>query len=781
MSLPLQLRGATHLFSFLSLLASSRNATHSQCCRHLGRSYAQPPLRTPGIFISRRWYPSTRPARTGRAVRALSLSPNDKERIKEMFSVKKPRSLRTEKEYNEALLNHGYVPAIYRIDEMLDMDRSPYQAPDIFDKITLGLLLKTSRTIDGGIRNPYRIPDYPAGQNPVRTKNRKFPNYMSPARYFLFPDETNWSSISGYFPLSEPPRPWHPIVMSGMKQEYSKEEVARRLEWSMVRNAKCMRNGYHWAAPDPATYQILQKLPPPPPPVIRGCNTCHKPRYLMRFWNFYYQKWQHVTSPHRPDDCGGHARGSCGRIMYAPPKTKIGNTRASQIEDKDWIDEETAIQLLFRSGFIALPKINPELGKVMSQAGRNSLENYDWIKGSDALRWGMRGGRANGLVDLTNVRRMEDVEEAREEQREKFMKENEDVLQRAQRILQETPITPTQQATIPDGYLYPEDHEVTKYWKSVDWHRFAATRHEARDKKMEKLALKRELKAKLKEYEEVLEEMKVTKARILLLERGEGEVWADPDHSGMTKREKMEEFLARKTPEERKGFIEQQPNPDSPGPASRPNFSAFEKLDEYPMMETWREQLGNQDEQVDPEAMDWATSDSAKEMDKFVTILEKTKYILEDGDEENEASDSLVKGDVLSRDSTPSGKRKAGEGDRNDPDRGKDFNIRWGVSDPEFHPYQAFAKKSFRTFDNADSLWERELQKQAQDPSPKPVTGPFQANPDADMYAQRYRKFATMREKRVSESSKARPFNGSEGKAAHGEEAEVGWDEWRKV
>ncbi|KAF3925878.1 hypothetical protein ABW20_dc0104301 [Dactylellina cionopaga] len=448
--------------------------------------------------------------------------------------------LRTENDVLRALRDNGYVPAVDRVDEMLDMNRSPFQTIDEFDKITLGLLMKSARTVDGGIRNPYRIPHLVAGQNPVRAHNGKYPRYLPPTRFFLFPDDTNWQTISHYFPLREPPRPWHPVVMMGLKQDYSKEEVARRLEWSKVQNAKRFRNGYHWPPPDPTTYEFLETLPPPPPPVIRACNTCHKPRYLMRFWNFYFQRWQHVTSPHRPYDCGGHQRGTCGRLMYAPKGTKINGTKSSQVENKEWIDEETAIKLLFRSAFIPLPAVNADLGIFLAKASINAGDFWDWTSSRDVERWALRGGRSNGLVNLVNVKKMEGVEAARAQQQEQFMTHHAALLEAVRELLKEHPITPKAAAKIPPGQFYPENHPAVSLWREYETSLLRTNMEDRKEKGKNLRTLKNQIQSKLALYDKALEEMKVTKAEILLLERGQGEVWADPNFISLPSEERVE-------------------------------------------------------------------------------------------------------------------------------------------------------------------------------------------------------------------------------------------------
>ncbi|KAJ6265066.1 hypothetical protein Dda_1221 [Drechslerella dactyloides] len=470
----------------------------------------------------------------------LVLHPKDKDRIQSSLDYYKPKRLRTEKEVFAALRKHGYIPAVDRIDEMLDMNRSPFQTANEFDKITLGLLLKSAKTVDGGIRNPYKIPHLPAGVNPVRTKKGKYPRQLGPTRWFLFPDDTNWENISSYFPLREPPRPWHPTVMMGLKQDYSKEEVARRLEWSKVQNAKKLRNNYHWSPPDPASYPHINSLPPPPPPVIRACNTCHQPRYLMRFWNFYYQRWQHVSSPHRAHDCYGVKTGSAGRLMYAPPRTKIGDVKATKIENKDWIEEETAVKLLFRSGFIPLPTINPELGKIMSQASKCAGDYWSFIAAQDIGRWAVRGGRMNGLVDLTDVRKLDGVEAARKLQHGKFTEKKAAVIQQAQELLESQPIAPKVAAALPQGQLYPFGHPAAEVWLRHERGLHATARMQSISAQRKKKLLKAKIKAKLAEYERVLEEMKMTKAEITLLESGQGEVWINPEFAALEKREQVD-------------------------------------------------------------------------------------------------------------------------------------------------------------------------------------------------------------------------------------------------
>ncbi|KAK6362364.1 hypothetical protein TWF730_006056 [Orbilia blumenaviensis] len=536
MALPRRLKGCTHLFSFLSVLASSRNSIH-----HVLRSSPHPPRRN--VSSTR----SIRPGSyaTAKPYKRLQLQPEDRDYINKRFDQSKPTRLRTQDDYLNALRAHGYVPAVDRVDEMLDMNRSPYQSKDEFDKLTLALLLRSAKSANGEIRNPYKIPTLSAGQNPVRTRTGDFPKYRPVNNFFLFPDDMNWGAISQTFPLQEPPRPWHPVTMIGLKQDYTREEVARRLEWSQVQNAKKLRNGYAWPAPDPATYKYMERLPQPPPPVIRECNTCKKPRYLLRFWNFYTQQWQHVSSPHRPVDCNGHQKGGGGRLMFAPKGTKIGGLAPSKVENKEWIEEETAVKLLFRSGFIALPSVNPVIGEYLAYAAINKGDRLRATSIEDATRWALRGGRKNGLVDLSKVSRMDQVEKARKEQQKQFLEEHKEFLVELRDILKEHPITPESAALIPPGQFYPSGHPAVIAWRDYEFGKVKTYREELDVVDKQKAALKRQLKKKLQEVDVLLEQMKVTKAEILLLERGQGETWANPGFASLRTRERANMIQAR--------------------------------------------------------------------------------------------------------------------------------------------------------------------------------------------------------------------------------------------
>ncbi|KAK6349404.1 hypothetical protein TWF696_005690 [Orbilia brochopaga] len=549
MSLTRQFERRCHrLTGFIGLRAASRNSP--LWSSYYRRTTFSPSLLSAHVHIQTT-SPATNQSKTAdagprpkiiftRPGQHLVLGPKDKDRIQSSLDYNKPKRLRTEKEVFAALRENGYTPAVDRIDEMLDMNRSPFQTVDEFDKITLGLLLKSAKTVDGGIRNPYKIPHLPAGVNPVRTRKGLYPKQCGPPRWFLFPDSTNHTHITTFFPLREPPRPWHPTVMMGLKQDYSKEEVARRLEWSKVQNAKKLRNNYGWAPPDPATYPHLQTLPPPPPPVIRACNTCHQPRYLMRFWNFYYQRWQHVSSPHRALDCFSTKNGSCGRLMYAPPGTKIGGIKATKIENKDWIEEETAIKLLFRSGFIPLPTINAELGKIMIQASKCASDYWGWIHANDIQQWALRGGRMNGLVDLTNVRKLEDVDAARKRQQKEFIEKHAKIIDQARELLEREPVSPEIAVTIPDGQLYPIGHAAANLWFRYERSVHQSRKHKDRNLEKQRKLLRQKIKGKLAKYESILEEMKVTKAEIAMLESGQGEVWINPEFAALEKSEQVQ-------------------------------------------------------------------------------------------------------------------------------------------------------------------------------------------------------------------------------------------------
>lgn len=524
MALPRRLQGCTHFFSFLSVLASSRNSIHPHSMRSIPR-------------LGNRNLSSTTPPRqakvshgaSAKAYKKLQLQPEDRAYIRKQYDETKPKRLRTQDDFLKALRAHGYVPAIDRVEEMLDVNRSPYQSKDEFDKITLGLLLSSARSANGEIRNPYKIPNCSAGQNPVRTHESNFAKPMPAHLYFLFPDDTNWHTISKYFPLPEPPRPWHPITMVGLKQDYTREEVARRLEWSLVQNAKKLRNGYNWPAPDPASYKYMEELPPPPPPVIRECNTCKKPRYLMRFWNFFVQRWQHVSAPHRPIDCSTHKKGGVGRLMYAPKGTKVGGLSPSKVEDKEWIEEEVAVKLLFRSGFIALPTVNPVLGETLARAAMNGGDDWPWIRAADVKRWAVRGGRRNGLVDLSTVTRMSKVEEARKTQQQQFLEEHAEFLDEIRETLKKYPITPEKLANIPPGQFYPPDHAAVDLWRRFEMKKVNVLRVETKAASKAKSENRKALQRKLDQVDRVLEEMKKTKAEILMIERGQGETWVNPD------------------------------------------------------------------------------------------------------------------------------------------------------------------------------------------------------------------------------------------------------------
>ncbi|KAK6350395.1 hypothetical protein TWF718_003587 [Orbilia javanica] len=523
MVLPPRLRGSTHLFSFLSVLASSRNSLRHRPIRSAFHSRNQT-FSSAAVLRKQR---ATHGA-SAKSYKNLQLQPEDREYIRNQYNPMKPKRLRTEEDFLKALRANGYVPAIDRVDEMLDMNRSPFQSKDHFDKVTLALLLSSAKSANGEIRNPYRIPGLSAGQNPVRTRTDD-PAVPLPAHYFfLFPDDTNWHTISKNFPLPEPPRPWHPIKMTGLKQDYTREEVARRLEWSQVQNAKMLRNGYNWAAPDPASYKYLAELPPPPPPVIRECNTCKKPRFLMRFWNFFTQRWQHVSAPHRPLDCQTHQKGGGGRLMYAPKGTKIGGLSPSKVEDKGWIEEETVLRLLFRSGFIALPSINPLLGETLARAAMNGGDSWPWIRRNDITRWALRGGRKNGLIDLSKVTRMDQVEKAREKQQQQFLEEHSEFLDRVKETLKTHPITPEELANIPPGQFYPYTHPAVDVWRKFEMGKVEALRTEKEAAKKLKAASRKALQQKLVHVDHILEEMKKTKAEILLIERGQGETWVNP-------------------------------------------------------------------------------------------------------------------------------------------------------------------------------------------------------------------------------------------------------------
>ncbi|KAF3083316.1 hypothetical protein TWF569_005782 [Orbilia oligospora] len=536
MSLPRRLQGCTHLFSFLSVLASSRNSIHT----HSIRSIPRIGNRNFSFAASVRKQQKVIHGASATAHKKLQLRPEDRDYINQYYDHSKPKRLRTQEDFLNALRKHGYVPAIDRVDEMLDMNRSPFQSKDEFDKITLGLLLTSSKSANGEIRNPYKIPDLSTGQNPVRTRQGKLAGPLAPRFYFLFPDDTNWHTINQLFPLQEPPRPWHPIVMAGMKQDYTREEVARRIEWSQIQNAKKLRNGYGWAAPDPASYKHMDELPPPPPPVIRECNVCKKPRYLMRFWNFFVQRWQHVGAPHRPIDCEGHRKGGGGRLMYAPKGTRIGGQNPAKIEDKEWIEEETAVRLLFRSGFVALPSVSPVIGEDFARAAMNGGDHWPWIRNHDVKRWALRGGRKNGLIDLSKVNRMSKVEDARKEQQQQFLEEHAHFLDKIREVLKEHPITPENLAKIPPGQFYPEDHQAVDMWYDFEMQKTNAIRAETRSANDKKADNRRLLRQKLRQISLVLEEMKKTKAEILLIESGQGESWADPTWSKLNTRERGE-------------------------------------------------------------------------------------------------------------------------------------------------------------------------------------------------------------------------------------------------
>ncbi|KAF3914100.1 hypothetical protein AA313_de0205215 [Arthrobotrys entomopaga] len=528
------LRRSSHRFTFPSLLAASKNSIAP-----IYRVGQNPSIWLRSV-VPQRYYPATPLRKTGRSIARLVLSAEDKAFIKSKFTRSIPKRLRSENDVLDALREHGYVPAIDRVDEMLDQTRSPHQTIDEFDKITLGLLMRTAKTVDGGIRNPYKIPGTNTGQNPILMKNRKLSRPSQIYKWFLFPDDTNWTYIYKYFPLPEPPRPWHPIVMQGFKQEYSKEEVARRLEWSMVQNAKKLRNGYHYPPPDPAKYEVIRTLPSPPPPVIRTCNVCKKPRYLLRFWNFYYQRWQHVSSPHRPGDCDGHKRGTSGRLMYAPPKTKIGSKKASQVEDKEWIDEETAVKILFRSNLLNLPSVNPEIGKIFAKASRCPPEPWPWAPNGEGDRWAMRGGRMNGLVDLSNVKESSELEKERTLQTERFKTEHNALFRRIEELMEAHPITAEQAVALPPGQMYPADHPVVELWKRWESQLYRRQVDESVNVKKKKQALQKALDAKIIEYDATLEQLKKTEAELLMMESGQGESWVDPSFIKLHPRDRIE-------------------------------------------------------------------------------------------------------------------------------------------------------------------------------------------------------------------------------------------------
>ncbi|EPS35273.1 hypothetical protein H072_11425 [Dactylellina haptotyla CBS 200.50] len=566
MILPHRLRGSSHLFSFLSLLASPRNTSTVPNC--LARKTHLRSRCHPSAIVPRRYHASRSKAeRTGqshppepseavkdskssdgfppglhvrRPFKKLVLDPEDRIFIRGKLNTSVPKSLRTETDVLNALRRRGYVPAVDRVEEMIDMNRSPYQKSDEFDKITLGLLLKTSKTVDGGIRNPYRVPGNPAGQNPVKVKTGLTVKMSAVHKLFLFPDDTNAGFLRKIFPLPEPPRPWHPIVMTGMKQTYNKEEVARRLEWSMVQNAKKLRNGIRWVAPDPEDYPVLKELPPPPPPVIRACNVCKKPRYLLRFWNFYYQMWQHVSSPHRPGDCDGHKRGSSGRLMFAPKGMMINGVKASLVENKEWIEEETAVKLLFRSGFIELPTVNQQLGKAFVVASRGTPEFWSWSTNGDKQVWALRGGRTNGLVDLSKVKNMSDIDAAQERQQKQFMIDNKEILEKTSALLAKNPITRSDAEKIPPGHFYPKHHPAVKLWMD---HYIKASEKEHDERRLvggKEGKARQKLKEKLVEYDQLLEDIKLTRAQILMMERGEGETWSQPEFLALPKAQKIQ-------------------------------------------------------------------------------------------------------------------------------------------------------------------------------------------------------------------------------------------------
>ncbi|KAK6535065.1 hypothetical protein TWF281_006363 [Arthrobotrys megalospora] len=576
MALPRRLQGCTHLFSFLSVLASSRNRIRPHSVRpvfsfrdRIGSSRA-----SSSMFNSKKPY------------KKLQLQPKDRAYIEQQYDPSKPKRLRTEADFLQALRAHGYVPAVDRVDEMLDMNRSPFQSKEEFDKLTLGLLLRSARSANGDIRNPYKIPGFSAGQNPVRTKNGEFPTLRPPHFYFLFPDDTNWSILNKVFPLQEPPRPWHPVSMIGLKQDYTREEVARRLEWSQVQNAKRLRNGYGWPAPDPATYKYLDRLPPPPPPVMRDCNTCKKPRYLLRFWNFYFQRWQHVSSPHRPGDCTAHRKGGGGRLMYAPKGTKIGGLNPSAVENKEWIEEETAVKLLFRSALIQLPTVNPVLGQILGEASINNGKIWKWTDIDDVHRWALRGGRQNGLVNLTKVTRMTQVETARKEQQLQFLEDHKELLNEIREILKEDPITPEDLEKIPLGQFYPQGHPAVGAWRSYEFAKVKEQRYRIRRDARADAELQKKIKAKLREVDQVLEEMKVTKAEILMLERGQGETWGDREFSSLRTRDRAEKiqsgFNLDRMIIEAETPGRQARDPDAPAPYSRwdaPSYSRWDRFD----------------------------------------------------------------------------------------------------------------------------------------------------------------------------------------------------------
>ncbi|KAK6506604.1 hypothetical protein TWF481_005062 [Arthrobotrys musiformis] len=540
MALPRRLQRCTHLFSFLSVLASSRNGTRSHSIRpvfHLGnRGFSSTASLSAMRNISH--------GASAKAYKKLQLQPKDRETINEYYDKSKPKALRTEEDFLKALRQHGYVPAIDRVDEMLDSGRSPFQSKDQFDKITLGLLLRSAKSANGNIRNPYRVPGRSAGQNPVVTNKGTFAKPAPVSHYLLFPDDTNWTFLSEHFPLREPPRPWHPVAMVGLQQDYTREEVARRLEWSQVQNAKKIRNGYGWPSPDPNSYKYLGELPPPPPPVIRECNLCKRPRYLMRFWNFFVQRWQHVAAPHRPSDCGGHSRGMTGRLMYAPKGTKIGGLLPSKVEDKEWIEEETAVRLLFRCGFIELPTVNKVIGNMFAEAAINDAKLWPWARAGDVKRWALRGGRKNGLLDLSAVQRTAQIEDARKEQQSQFLEENREFLEKVREILKEHPIKAEDLAKIPLGQFYPKNHQAVDAWQQYELEKFEAHRSKTRSAAAKKSGHQKLLKKKLEEIDEALKQVEQTKAEIVMIEGGLGESWISPGWSRLATHTRAEQIMA---------------------------------------------------------------------------------------------------------------------------------------------------------------------------------------------------------------------------------------------
>ncbi|KAF3915612.1 hypothetical protein ABW21_db0208000 [Orbilia brochopaga] len=226
--------------------------------------------------------------------------------------------------------------------------------------------------------------------------------------------------------------------------------------------------------------------------------------------------------------------------MYAPPGTKVGGVKPSKVENKDWIDEETAVKLLFRSGFIPLPTINLELGKIMVQASKCAGDYWSWANGADIIQWALRGGRMNGLVDLTNVRTLEDVESARIAQEEQFNIKHAQIIQQVRETLKDRPIDLEIAETIPEGQLYPKDHQATSVWYHYERKLHENLKMKDRTVEKRKQQLRHKIRHKLAQYQTILEEMKVTKAEIAMLESGKGEVWINPEFASLEKFEQVQ-------------------------------------------------------------------------------------------------------------------------------------------------------------------------------------------------------------------------------------------------